>query len=249
MSDGRREGDDMSTIAWPGFVDILSSVIIMFVFFVLITATALYVHTITYKSKILQQSKIAIEEIEEKKFQQLPNSDVELKGMMTLELQITELNEENQQLKQEIQEVEESRAELKEKFAAHEKAFKQQGANFSDSKDQKIETNNKEMSITVFYGKDSITLTEESKNTVISFFDDIVNKIDPTTLELSITSGKNPASPTESMAREIAVARMLNVRNSFIESKLNRGAISVTVEPSKQVKGRYDWVKLEFKQQ
>ncbi len=246
MNEGRREDDDMSTIAWPGFVDILSSVIIMFVFFVLITATALYIHTITYKSKILQESKIAIEKIEERKFQELPNSDIELKGMMTLQIQITELNEENQQLKQEIQEVEKTNEELKEKFAAHEEKFKQQGANFSDSESQEIETSDNEMSIIVFYGKDSITLTEDSKNAIMSFFENVSKNIDPTKLELHISSGKNPSAPTESISREIAVARMLNVRNSFINSKLARNAITVNIEPKKQVKGRYDWVKLEF---
>ncbi len=54
--DGRRE-EDLTAIAWPGFVDILSAVIIMFVFFVMVTAVALYVHTITYKSKLEQLMK------------------------------------------------------------------------------------------------------------------------------------------------------------------------------------------------
>ena len=48
---GRRE-DDFGAIAWPGFVDILSAVIIMFVFFVMITASALYFHILIFKSKI-----------------------------------------------------------------------------------------------------------------------------------------------------------------------------------------------------
>lgn len=51
MSDSRRE-EDYSAIAWPGFVDILSAVIIMFVFFLMIVATALFFHIIIYKSKV-----------------------------------------------------------------------------------------------------------------------------------------------------------------------------------------------------
>lgn len=46
------EDDDMGTIAWPGFVDILSSVIIMFVFFLMIVAGALYIYTLVYISKV-----------------------------------------------------------------------------------------------------------------------------------------------------------------------------------------------------
>lgn len=43
---------DFSQIAWPGFVDILSAVIIMFVFFLMIVATALFFHIIIFISKI-----------------------------------------------------------------------------------------------------------------------------------------------------------------------------------------------------
>lgn len=61
MSD---DGNDLSAIAWPGFVDILSAVIIMFVFFVMVVATALYFHIIIFKSQILaspESSQVKIE--------------------------------------------------------------------------------------------------------------------------------------------------------------------------------------------
>lgn len=50
---GNKNDTDLSTVAWPGFVDILSAVVIMFVFFLLVVATALYFHIIIYKSQIL----------------------------------------------------------------------------------------------------------------------------------------------------------------------------------------------------
>ena len=247
MSDGRREGDDMSTIAWPGFVDILSSVIIMFVFFVLITATALYVHMITYKSKILQESKVAIKAIEEKKFQLTPAQQAEIEKEVTeLQQEVTELNQENTTLKEEIEEMEKATAAFTEKFAQHTEEFKQQDANFSESGDQKLDVKDDGMSIIIFYGKDSITLTKESQESVIQAFEKVAQKINPENLHLAITAAKNPSSPTENMAREIAVARMLNARNAFIDSDLDRQNISVTVKNPKKINGRYDWVKLQF---
>lgn len=51
------EEADLMAIAWPGFVDILSSVLIMFVFFTMIVAVALYFHTIIFKSKIIQEAR------------------------------------------------------------------------------------------------------------------------------------------------------------------------------------------------
>lgn len=60
MSDS--EDEDMGAIAWPGFVDILSSVIIMFVFFLMIIAGALYIYTMIYISKV--KSDQAAEQVE-----------------------------------------------------------------------------------------------------------------------------------------------------------------------------------------
>ena len=51
------EDADLMAIAWPGFVDILSSVLIMFVFFTMIVAVALYFHTIIFKSKIIMEAR------------------------------------------------------------------------------------------------------------------------------------------------------------------------------------------------
>lgn len=51
------EGEDLSALAWPGFVDILSSVVMMFIFFVLITAFALLMHVIMYKSQFQQMTE------------------------------------------------------------------------------------------------------------------------------------------------------------------------------------------------
>lgn len=57
-----RRQDDLSAIAWPGFVDILSAVIIMFVFFLMIVATALFFHIIIFISKI--ESDIIKEDVQ-----------------------------------------------------------------------------------------------------------------------------------------------------------------------------------------
>ena len=39
---GDRRDDDAGAIAWPGVVDMLSSVLVMFLFFILITKFAMY---------------------------------------------------------------------------------------------------------------------------------------------------------------------------------------------------------------
>ncbi|MFT4714339.1 MAG: hypothetical protein ACI8W1_002840, partial [Candidatus Azotimanducaceae bacterium] len=77
---------DMAANAWPGFVDILSAVVIMFVFFVLIIAAVLYFYTITYKVKI--EGKLTSE---------ISRTFVEAEI-----LELTELKRENKELRNEL---------------------------------------------------------------------------------------------------------------------------------------------------
>ncbi|MCK5518908.1 MAG: hypothetical protein KAI61_05785, partial [Alphaproteobacteria bacterium] len=62
---GYEGGDDgdVGASAWPGFVDILSSVLIMFVFFLMITAVTLNFHILIFKGKIKDGAKIVIAEV------------------------------------------------------------------------------------------------------------------------------------------------------------------------------------------
>ncbi len=62
------EDDDLNAIAWPGFVDILSSVIIMFVFFLLAIASALYFHMVIFVSKV-RSDEVAEEVLQESEFE------------------------------------------------------------------------------------------------------------------------------------------------------------------------------------
>ena len=86
------DGSDLAAIAWPGFVDILSSVVIMFVFFTMIVAVALYFHTIIYKSQIVQEAKKSTSEAFS---QQVEKLSTEKKG---LEDKVASLNEKINQL-------------------------------------------------------------------------------------------------------------------------------------------------------
>lgn len=75
-------GDDIESIAWPGFVDILSATIMMFMFFVLITAVALFFHTLFFTGKL--DSTAPTETVEQVK------------------QKVVELEEENEELRQQI---------------------------------------------------------------------------------------------------------------------------------------------------
>ena len=220
MSDHSGDADDVSGITWPGFVDIMSSVIMMFIFFVLITAVALYFHTITYKSKLLAQ------------IQQLTEMKVE--------------NKSSEQDKKTIAEITEQNKILEAKVSEYEDKLKKTDAKFAESKDQKVDINLEKSEITIFFGADSISLTEESSKKISEFIGDYLTKNDPAKIKVNIQGNKMPDAPTETVAREVAVARMMNARNMFIKLPIAKDNVFVTMANDAAIDGNFNWVKIKL---
>jgi hypothetical protein len=80
--------EDLSAIAWPGFVDILSAVIIMFVFFLMIVAVSLFFHMITYISKV--QSNQDLKRTEAKEINEFIQVQAEFAESEEQEIKINE---------------------------------------------------------------------------------------------------------------------------------------------------------------
>ena len=211
------DGADLAASSWPGFVDILSAVVIMFVFFVLVTAVALYVHTITYTSKTRVEGAVQVVVDQE-----------------PLEQIVDVLREENQSLKTKL-------AGLVEQVRQTEAQFRESG------EDQKVELAEEGRTLLIFYGKGSITLTDANREVVKSFVQRNVEQYGAENLELAMSASKNKRSPIETISRKVAIARLMNVRNEFLDSGLNKDSIFVKVENPTEIKGQYDWAKLEFR--
>ncbi|MFK7733460.1 MAG: hypothetical protein AB8B48_17705 [Pseudomonadales bacterium] len=211
------EGADLAANSWPGFVDILSAVVIMFVFFVLVTASALYFHVITYTSKVKVEGEVQVE-VDETPIEQV----------------VDRLKEENSTLKTQL-------AGLLEEIRQTDAQFRESGA------EQEIEFEEDDSSLVIFYGQDSITLTEETRKVVKEFIAANISKHGVDGLELVMSASKNKRSPIETISRKVAIARLMNVRNEFLETDLDKDAIFVKVENPTEIKGQYDWAKLQFR--
>lgn len=265
--------DDVSGITWPGFVDIMSSVIMMFIFFVLVTSVALYFHTITYKSKILGQIQKMVEVKTLESTQTLTAENEDIKK------QLQELKVENEMLNagakpekdageadapdagkakpaemaaataaaEKIVELKEENETLSAKVSEYEEELRKIDAQFSVSKDQKIVTSDADSSIVVFFGKDSISLTEESNKVLAAFFEANISKFGtPANIKVSISGGKNPNAPTASIARELALARMLNSRNILLKTTIPKENISAQMVNDEKIEDTYNWVKISL---
>ena len=226
-SDG---SSDMAANAWPGFVDILSAVVIMFVFFVLITAAALYFYTLTYKSK------------------------VEVQGVESLEIGaandsnvVAKLEQQNEQLRKEIEAAKEALSQDGGSSDVETPNETQAAQSFGEqSADQSLVTSDDETSLVLFHDPGAITVNDESAEKIAAFIEKMTNKYGADNIEIVLTSPKLANAATQTRAKRVAVARMLNVRNTLLNSTINRENIDLKVVESELVDESSDWTRFQI---
>lgn len=230
MAGGGAEEDDLGAMAWPGFVDILSSVLIMFVFFLMLTAVALAFHTALFKSKIkaefAQKTEQQVKEEVQNTAAQLLEENRNLKATMA-------------QMQQNAQSNEEAKRELETKLDEL-----QQSATMAESKDQSVMVEN-DTSLVVFYGPDAISLTEEA-NAQISEF---LKKFPADKIKVSIMATRVNSNVVEDTARRVAVARMLNLRNAVIQYKVPTQKVTANLVEGAPIDNKMDWVRMKVEQE
>lgn len=207
--------DDVSSITWPGFVDIMSSVIMMFIFFVLITSVALYFHTITYKSKVM--------------------ASISGLAQKSVEQQTQQIVQENQQMKQE-------NMELRQKIAEIEDEVKKADSKFAASKEQSVQFDAAANRVTIFFGGDSISFTEENQKQYDSFVQEFLKGKDAAKVYVDLEASKEVLNDNEAFAQEVAMARLMNARNVILHTTVPKENITINIVPSAPLDGKTDWV-------
>ena len=223
---------DMAANAWPGFVDILSAVVIMFVFFVLITAAVLYFYTITYKAKVEGQPDVEVVATE-------PSL-----GAATIE----ELEAENRELKKQIESAQtevsqgggSNTTEIPSETQSAAQAFGAQAT------EQQVMTSTENRSMVLFHDPGAITVDDQSEEEIAQFINDLSEKYGAENLEIVLTSPRTANAATQSRAKRLAVARMLNVRNSLLDSPIDRERIQLKVVESEAIEDSANWTRLQI---
>lgn len=222
----------MAANAWPGFVDILSAVVIMFVFFVLITAAVLYFYTITFKARIEGQPKEVISEVQ---------STVSAARM-------SELEQENRELREQMESQDSlsgqgggtTETEITEDVQSAAQAFAAQ------SSDQYLMTSNEDMTMVLFHDPGAITVDEESEDRISQYIAELVASYGEQNIEIVLSSPKVKPASTQSREKRLAVARMLNVRNTLLETAVNRKNIQLKVVENEFIEDSDNWTRLQI---
>jgi hypothetical protein len=222
---------DMAANAWPGFVDILSAVVIMFVFFVLIIAAVMYFYTITYKAKI--EGNLTSE---------ISQTFVEAEI-----LELTELKRENKELRNESKTKETKISQGGGKSEVETINETEAAQSFGmQATEQKVLISDDDSSIVLFHDTGAITVDEASKTQISELIDQMSKKHGYENLEIVLTSPKTANASTQSREKRLAVARMLNVRNSLLNSDVDRANIKLTVVETEQVEESDSWTRLQI---
>lgn len=220
----KEDDHNLETIAWPGFVDILSSVIIMFVFFLLVVASALYFHILIFKSQVLSEESISV----------------------SAEARVKELAETNRFLTEKIEEMEEEMKILEDISQDNEIQLFKEDAEFSESENQKVTSNFEEKEILIFFDTDSISVTVANQLLLDEEIAKYIAAYGAENLKATIVSSKSPSSLNDIIARRLAVARLLNVRNAFLETEISPESITPAVREGETVDESYNWVRIRF---
>jgi len=179
---------DMAANAWPGFVDILSAVVIMFVFFVLIIAAVLYFYTITYKAKI--EGRVT--------------SEISRVFVEAEILELKELKRENKELRNELK-TKETKVSFGGGVTEVETDNETEAAQSfgAQATEQKILTSDADRSIVLFHDKGAITVDDESETKIAEFIEQMSQQYGEDKIEITLTSPKSAKAATHVETEEI----------------------------------------------
>lgn len=232
--EGRRE-EDAGAIAWPGFVDILSAVIIMFVFFLMITAIVMFVLSVQTQGAMESENEEKVKaEIENLKEQVLIENDLTPEEFQLQVQKVTEvqnLSEENKNLNEEVQNLSAEIKQLKADLAA--------------SVDQNALVSQDEKSMVVLYKENEMSLSPVVESMIRDFIDSNASEV-PGAPKIVLETGDSPDTESLSFARELALARTLNVRNVMLDQEMASEQISVNYTDPEEVEGSYHWVRIRI---
>ena len=227
---------DFSAIAWPGFVDILSTVIMMFLFFIMIVSIVMYVMSMEFKKTVEKEGeqKVATQVTEElsKYADMLSSGEItieELKNQIDARKEIKQLSRENVKLVKENTELTDAIEQIKADLAS---GLVQTVSEAQDG-------------FVIFFERNDISLSPETSDAVKKYVTKRIEGKDPAKVQVILMAGDNPHAPTISVSRELGLARTLNIRNTILGLAIPAQNIAVKYTTPESIEKSYNWVRIK----
>lgn len=230
---------DLGDVAMPGFVDILSSVVTVFMFFMLITSVTMFFLSVKMKKSVMEESKKVAQSDAAKELNDY------LKKLEAGEITLEELKTKAAG-QQAVQQLSVKNTYLTESLQASEEALQKTRAAMGKTQNQKVETSIDSTSLVIIYDESGITVNPDTTKIIKEFITRL--KQDPTFKDktLLLESPDNPAATTQSLSRELSLGRSLNVRNVLLLEDVFAERVKISNVPAELHNNTYNWLRIRL---
>ncbi len=230
---------DLGDVAMPGFVDILSSVVTVFMFFMLITSVTMFFLSVKMKKSVMEESKKEAQSDAAKELNEY------LKKLEAGEITLEELKTKAAG-QQAVQQLSVKNTYLTESLQASEEALQKTRAAMGKTQNQKVETSIDSTSLIIIYDESGITVNPDTTKIIKEFITRL--KQDPTFKDktLLLESPDNPAATTQSLSRELSLGRSLNVRNVLLLEDIFAERVKISNVPAELHNNTYNWLRIRL---
>ena len=237
---GTKEGDnegDLGDVAMPGFVDILSSVLTVFMFFMMLTAAIMFMLTIELKKNLVEEKKKEIEKTISKELaeylRKIESGEIDLSDLKNKSEENVVLKEEKEDLTQDLSQAVQRVARLQDNQMVFSKV-----AEISSS-----QTENPTEFI-ILYRESGISISPDTQRNIADFVQKLKEEHPGKELKIVLEAPDDPESPTLTLSRQLVLGRTMNVRNALLGGKAAPKEITIKNLPPSQIKDSYQWVRI-----
>lgn len=241
---GDRRDDDAGSIAWPGFVDILSSVLMMFLFFIMITSFVMFAMNSKLRKKMQEESKRHIEEAVSgelrEKLEELLAGDVTVEELRKM---IDNPEEFQNTSNEAIEKLEEKNVVLNNEVTELKKVLEQVKKPTTEGTDQTSKVG-EDNSLLIIYANNDVSLSEQTTKVIEAYIQSVGDKLKGRKFNVRIVTSDNPNAASISLSREISLARSLNVRNVLLKQNIVSSSIEVSYSKPQVIDDTHNWLKV-----
>jgi hypothetical protein len=237
---GTKEGDtegDLGDVAMPGFVDILSSVLTVFMFFMMLTAAIMFMLTLELKKNLVKEKQDALQQAVSQEvkdyIEQIKSGKIDIADVKKKAEQSTVLKEEKEELSSDLSKAVQQISRLQDNQMVFSKV-----AELSAS-----QTENPTQFI-ILYRESGISISEETQKSIADFVDKIKKQNPDKKVSIVLEAPDDPNAPTLTLSRQLVLGRTMNVRNALLGGKANSEDISIRNLPPSLLQESYQWVRI-----
>jgi hypothetical protein len=233
---GTKEGDtegDLGDVAMPGFVDILSSVLTVFMFFMMLTAAIMFMLTIELKKNLVKEKEKAVSQELTEFMEKIKSGEIDVSDLKKKAEQTVVLQEEKEELTSDLSNAVQQVARLQDNQAVYSRAAEISSSQTDDPSE-----------FVILYREMGISISVETQAKIAEFVKKLRRENPGKKIKILLEAPDDPNSATLTVSRQVVLGRTMNVRNALLGGKANPQEILIQNLSPEKIKDSYQWVRI-----